>query len=97
MVVTEPWIPTASWAIDDTDGLRSACLVCDYKPYGCPVIAAVAAKPLYKRSGDAGVLVDAALMSLGALDYLKCCAMVTSGNEASERLFMSRGFVPEID
>jgi GNAT superfamily N-acetyltransferase len=89
------WIPAASWAIEETDGLRSACLVCDYEPYGCPVIAVVATTPSHKRTGDGGSLVDAALMSLGALGYLECCAMVTVGNDASEQLFKSRGFSPE--
>jgi hypothetical protein len=45
------WIPTGSWAIVETDGLRSACLVCDFKPYGRLVIALVAAKPSRKRTG----------------------------------------------
>ena len=89
------WIPAASWAIEETDGLRSACLVCNYKPYGCPVIAVVATAPSYKRTGDGGRLVDAALLSLGALGYLECCAMITVGNDASEQLFKSRGFSPE--
>ena len=89
------WIPAASWAIEETDGLRSACLVCDYKPYGCPVIAVVATAPSQKRTGDGGRLMDAALLSLGALGYLECCAMITVGNDASEQLFESRGFSPE--
>jgi GNAT superfamily N-acetyltransferase len=89
------WIPAASWAIEEADGLRSACLVCDYKPYGCPVIAVVATTPSHKRSGDGGRLVDAALSSLGALGYLECCAMIPVGNDASEQLFESRGFSPE--
>ena len=89
------WIPAASWAIEETDGLRSACLVCDYKPYGCPVIAVVATTPSHKRTGDGGALVDAALLSLVALGYLECCAMVTVGNDASEQLFEKRGFSPE--
>ncbi|WP_144158376.1 hypothetical protein [Paraburkholderia sp. BCC1885] len=89
------WIPAASWAIEETDGLRSACLVCNYKPYGCPVIAVVATAPSYKRTGDGGRLVDAALLSLWALGYLECCAMIPVGNDASEQLFKSRGFSPE--
>lgn len=48
------WIPSASWAIEETDGLRSARLLCNYKPYGCPVIAVVATAPSYKRTGDGG-------------------------------------------
>ena len=90
------WIPAASWAIEETDGLRSACLVCNYKSYGCPVIAVVATTPSHKRTGDGGRLVDAALLSLGALGYLECYAMITAGNDASEQLFKSRGFSPEI-
>ncbi|MFM0613177.1 GNAT family N-acetyltransferase [Paraburkholderia nemoris] len=89
------WIAAASWAVEGTGGLRSACLVCDYKPYGCPAIAVVATTPSHKRTGDGGRLVDAALWSLGALGYLECCAMVTVGNDASEQLFESRGFSPE--
>jgi hypothetical protein len=89
------WIPAASWAIQETDGLRSACLVCDYKPYGCPVIAVVTTTPSYKRTGDGGMVVKAALMSLAALSYLECCAMITMGNDASERLFETCGFSPE--
>ncbi|MFM0499722.1 hypothetical protein [Paraburkholderia caffeinilytica] len=91
------WIPAASWVIEDGGSLRSACLVCDYKPYGCPVVAVVATTPSRKRSGDGGTLIDAALLSLAALGYTECCAMVTIGNEASERLFSSRGFVHEAD
>lgn len=56
------WIPAASWAYEQAGGLRSACLVYDYKPYGCPVIAIVATTPACKRSGDGGALVDAALL-----------------------------------
>jgi hypothetical protein len=89
------WIPSASWAIEETDGLRSACLVCDYKPYGCPVIAVVATRPSHTRAGDGGTVVDAALMSLAALGHLECCAMITASNDASERLFESRGFSPQ--
>ena len=89
------WIPAASWAIGEADGLRSACLVCDYKPYGCPVIAVVATAPSHKRTGVGGKLVDAALLSLGVLGYLECCAMITVGNDASEQLFESRGFSPK--
>jgi hypothetical protein len=89
------WIPSASWAIEEADGLRSACLVCDYKPYGCPVIAVVATAPSHKRTGGGGVLVDTALLSLVALGYVECCAMITVGNDASEQLFDSRGFSPE--
>jgi GNAT superfamily N-acetyltransferase len=89
------WISAASWAIEETDALRSACLVCDYKPYGCPVIAVVATTPSHKRTGNGGRLVDAALLSLGALGYPQCCAMITVGNDASEQLFESRGFSPE--
>src|SRR5471032_3703781 len=91
------WIPAASWAIEETEGLRSACLVCDYKPYGCPVIAVVATTPSYKRLGDGGVLVGAALSSLASLGYRECCAMITAGNGSSERLFASLGFLPKTD
>jgi GNAT superfamily N-acetyltransferase len=89
------WIPTESWALEETDGLRSACLVCDYKPCGCPVIAVVVTKPSHKRTGDGGMLVDAARTSLEALGYLECCAMITVGNDASEQLFESCGFSPK--
>jgi hypothetical protein len=91
------WIPAASWIVDGANGIRSACLVCDYTPYGCPVIAVVATMPACKRLGDAGTLLDAALRSLRSLGHLECCAMITSGNEASERLFSSRGFSPVAD
>jgi hypothetical protein len=86
------WIPAASWTVEGAGGLRSACIVCDYKPYGCPVIAVVATMPACKRLGDAGTLLDAAKHSLRSLGHPACCAMITSGNEASERLFTSRGF-----
>ncbi|MFM0373551.1 hypothetical protein [Paraburkholderia aspalathi] len=88
------WIPGASWTIEQNGGLRSACIVCDYNPYGCPVIAVVATAPSCKRMGDGGTLLDAALTSLPALGYLDCCAMITVGNAPSERLFNSRGFCP---
>jgi hypothetical protein len=88
------WIPAASWTVEGTSGLRSVCIVCDYKPYGCPVIAIVATMPAYKCLGDAGSLLDATLHSLRALGHPECCAMVTTGNEPSERLFASRGFFP---
>jgi GNAT superfamily N-acetyltransferase len=88
------WIPEASWTAERRDGLLSACLVCDYKPYGCPVIAVIATAPASKRSGTAGRLLDAAMAALAALGHFECCAMVTRGNLASERLFESRGFSP---
>jgi hypothetical protein len=93
------WLAQASWTIEQRGGLRSACLVSDYKPYGCPVIAIVATAPAHKRSGDGGVLLDAVLASLTALapGYRECCAMVTVGNLASERLFQSRGFLPDVE
>ena len=89
------WLPEASWTIEQMGGLRSACLVSDYKPYGCPVIALVATTPCHQRSGDGGILLDAVLASLTALGHPECCAMVTVGNVASERLFQSRGFLPQ--
>lgn len=88
------WIRAASWTIEQADGLRSVCIVCDYKPYGCPVIAVVATAPARKCLGDGGTLLDAALASLPAHGYAQCCAMITVGNEPSERLFRSRGFAP---
>ncbi|WP_407854507.1 GNAT family N-acetyltransferase [Burkholderia gladioli] len=88
------WIAEASWAVEQPDGLLSACLVCNYKPYGCPVIAAVATAPASKRAGAAGTLLDAAMAALAALGHFECCAMITKGNLASERLFESRGFSP---
>jgi hypothetical protein len=91
------WVPAASWAVEGASGLRSACIVCDYKPYDCPVIAVVATMPACKRLSDAGTLLDAAMHSLRILGHLECCAMITSGNEASERLFASRGFSPVAD
>lgn len=91
------WIPEASWIVEQTGGLQSACLVCDYQPYGCPVIAVVATAPANQRFGTAGTLLDAALATLSALGHPECCAMVTQGNVASERLFGSRGFFPHAD
>ena len=91
------WIPAASWAIEEAGNILSACLVCDYKLYGCPVIAVVATTPSRKRSGDGGTLLNAALLSLAMLGYTECCAMITMGNDASERLFSSFGFVPKAD
>ena len=91
------WISEASWAVEQTSGLQSACLVCDYKPFGCPVIAVVATAPTSKRSGSAGTLLDAALATLTALGHSECCAMVTKGNAASERLFETRGFSLHVD
>ncbi|MBR8041542.1 GNAT family N-acetyltransferase [Burkholderia cenocepacia] len=87
-------IRDASWVVEQTDGLQSACLVCDYKPYGCPVIAVIASAPASQRSGIAGTLLEAALVKLSALGHAECCAMVTKGNVASEHLFRSRGFLP---
>ncbi|MDP9651483.1 hypothetical protein J2793_006958 [Paraburkholderia caledonica] len=86
------WIAQASWTVEQSDRLVSACLVCDYKPYGCPVIAVVATAPASARAGTAGTLLDAAMAELAALGHFECCAMITKGNVASERLFVSRGF-----
>jgi hypothetical protein len=91
------WIGEASWTIEQIGGLRSACLVSDCKPYGCPVIAVVATSPARKQLGDGGILLNAALASLTALGYRECCAIITEGNLASERLFLSRGFSPDAD
>ncbi|WP_165097081.1 MULTISPECIES: hypothetical protein [unclassified Caballeronia] len=91
------WIPEASWAIEHAGELGSACLVCNYTPYGCPVVAVVATAPARRQVGDGGALIVAALSSLAALGYRECCAMVTVGNNASERLFLSHGFSPDMD
>ena len=91
------WIPGASWTIEPMGGLRSACLVSNYKPYGRPVIAVVATAPDCKRSCDGGILLDATLASLTMLGYRESCAMITVGNVASERLFLSRGFSPNAE
>jgi GNAT superfamily N-acetyltransferase len=89
------WVCAASWNFIDHGTLRSVCLVSDYKPYGCPVIAVVATAPEFRQRGDANTLLDAAVRSLAMLGYSQCCAMVTVGNHASERLFSSCGFVPD--
>jgi hypothetical protein len=86
------WISEASFTIEKMGKLHSACLVSDYKPYGCPVIAVVATVPGIQRSGDGGRLLDAALRSLAILGHQECCSMITVGNIASERLFTSRKF-----
>lgn len=91
------WIPEASWTVEQTDGLQSACLVCNYQPYECPVIAVVASAPASQTSGLAGVLLDIALAKLAELGHSECSAMVSKGNVASERLFGSRGFLPHVD
>ncbi|CAB3759830.1 hypothetical protein GQ57_34035 [Burkholderia sp. MSh2] len=88
------WISEASWTVEQTGGLQSACLVCDYQAYGCPVIAVIASAPGSQRLGAAGALLDAALAKLSALGHSECSAMITNGNVASERLFRSRGFSP---
>ncbi|MFT4067903.1 GNAT family N-acetyltransferase [Paraburkholderia sp.] len=89
------WISEASSTVGQPDALLAACLVCNYKPYGCPVVAVIATSPAIKREGIAGTLLDAAMTALAALGYLECCAMITRGNLASERLFESRGFAPD--
>ncbi|MFT4069766.1 GNAT family N-acetyltransferase [Paraburkholderia sp.] len=88
------WISEASWILEQAGRLQSACLVCDYEPYGCPVIAIVATVPASKRSGRAATLLDAVLSILAGRGHSQCCAMVTKGNVASERLFESHGFSP---
>ncbi|MDR8050753.1 GNAT family N-acetyltransferase [Burkholderia cenocepacia] len=88
------WIQEASWTVEQTNGLQSVCLVCDYKPYGCPVIAIIASAPARQRSGAGGALLAAALDKLSALGHAECCAMVTKGNVASEHFFRSCGFLP---
>ena len=87
-------ISAASWVFEHYDKISSACIVTDYKPYGCPVIAIVATAPSEQGTGRAGNLVRASLASLMSLGYRQCCAKISDGNVASNHLFARCGFVP---
>jgi GNAT superfamily N-acetyltransferase len=87
-------IPTASFAFTQGDALTSACIVTDYEPYGCPVIAIVATSPALQRIGAASALIDSSVEALRAIGYRECCAKISAKNLASQRLFHRCGFVP---
>ncbi|MBK3787013.1 GNAT family N-acetyltransferase [Burkholderia sp. R-69980] len=87
-------ILAASSVVERDGKLLSACVVTDYEPFDCPVIAMVATRPSMQGNGMASSLVKASLRNLLIAGHCACCAMITVGNEPSERLFERCGFVP---
>lgn len=73
----------------------AAILVTDYAPYGGSVIALVVVDKAVQQRGMAGALLSHSLAALQRLGHSQCCARITQGNTASERLFLGWGFIPE--
>src|SRR5258708_18168201 len=87
-------ILAASSVVERDGELLSACVVTDYEPYDCPLIAIVATKPSMQGNGMASRLVKTSLRNLAIVGHSACCAMITVGNQPSERLFERCGFLP---
>lgn len=77
--------------------LDAAILVTDYADYGGPVVALVVVDKTVQQRGIGALLLSRSLAVLQRLGQAQCCARITLGNSASERLFQGCGFVPAAD
>jgi RimJ/RimL family protein N-acetyltransferase len=76
----------------DGDVLAGACLVSQWEQRQCPLIAYVMTRAAWKGHGLAGQLVRASLQALAGRGCAEVRAVITAGNEPSERLFTRLGF-----
>ena len=74
------------------DSFIAACLVSYLEKHGEPLIAYIMTRRESKREGLARVLLGMVLSSLESSGYKRVRAVITEGNVASERLFVSYGF-----
>lgn len=92
------FMDTASLVHESSSGaLDAALLVTDYLPYACPVIALVVVEKAAQQRGVATALLLHSLAVLHQAGQSQCCALITQGNLASERLFQGCGFVPVLE
>ncbi|MET1116568.1 MAG: GNAT family N-acetyltransferase [Comamonas sp.] len=89
------FIPAASFVHASADGaIDAAILVTDYPPYGAPVVALIVVAKRMRQWGIGTALVCHSLGALRQQGHTGCCARITTGNLASERLFQVCGFAP---
>lgn len=88
-----PALPECSWLYEVEGRLASACLVAEWPPRGCPLIAYVLTGAAWKGRALGRHVVQLSLASLRAAGYAEARAVITEGNLPSERLFARLGFV----
>lgn len=74
------------------DTLLSACLVAEWEQRQQPIVAYIMTRANSKNQGVARYLLTSVLRLLQDAGRTSVGAVITEGNTASERLFMSLGF-----
>lgn len=87
----KPWL-RYSWLAFLEDELAGACLVDFWKQRNAPLIAYVMTAPDWKGKRLATAALFRSLKNLAEKDYPEVRAVITEGNEPSERLFTRMGF-----
>lgn len=90
-----PPLLDCSWVSESQQQLLAACLVGFWAERSAPFIAYLITGTAYKQQGLARQLVRASLASLAAAGYHQVWAVITAGNQPSERLLTSLGFVAQ--
>lgn len=75
-----------------TGQLAGVVLVSDFALYGDPVIAMIAVSPPAQHKGLGSLLLRRSVSALALKGALSCCAKISPGNEASQRVFARTGF-----
>jgi RimJ/RimL family protein N-acetyltransferase len=87
----EPLVNISRLAFTSTQ-LIGACLVADWQERQSPLIAYVMTHVKWKNQGIGKILLGAVLQNLHEQDYQEVRAVITEGNDVSERLFARMGF-----
>jgi RimJ/RimL family protein N-acetyltransferase len=82
-----------SFLVRSGEELVSACLVANWPRRGCPIVSYVLTAPAAKRQGMGSVALAASIEALAASGESEVRAIITEGNEPSERLFARFGFL----
>jgi hypothetical protein len=88
----DPALPQFSVLLTSGTTAVCACLVKDWRRRACPLIGYIMCHPEWKRLGLATFALAESLRTLRLSGFSEVRAVITEGNEASEKLFLRAGF-----
>jgi L-amino acid N-acyltransferase YncA len=89
---TDPALLGCSWVVEQGGVIVAACLASYWQERARPLIAYLMTRADWKGRGLGQGLAAMCLASLRAAGYTQARAVITAGNEPSERIFKKLGF-----
>lgn len=87
-----PPLLSCSWLVAQPGAIIAASLICLWRRRAAPLVAYVITQPDQQRRALGRLLVSQSLASLRQAGYAELRAVITAGNQPSERLFGQLGF-----